>query len=82
MLCLQNFLWKDKYTKGTLHCYFLPFSIAEGSLFFLSFTALPTYQREMKGETKECYVDDCCKSWILLIILCVPVVLLFWILTH
>lgn len=67
-LYLQNFLREDKYRKRLLHCYVLPFRIAKGFSLIFSFTALPTYKREMKGETKECYVDDCHKSMILLII--------------
>lgn len=81
-LVFSKFPWKDKYTRGMLCFYFLPFNITESCSVISSFSSPPTHQREMRGETEYCYVDDCHKSLILLIILCVSVVLLFWILTY
>jgi len=63
-----------------LLCYFLPCGISEGCSLIFSFMSFPTYQKEMRGETKECYDNYCHKSRILFIILCVSVAVFFWIL--
>lgn len=40
-------------------------SILQRDVILFSLTSLLTYQKEMRGENKECYGDKCHKSWIL-----------------
>lgn len=64
-------------------CYVIFYlSILQRAVHLFSLSHLNQHIREIWEMKQECCADDCHKSWILLIILCVSVALLIWALAH
>lgn len=64
-------------------CYVIFYlSILQRAVHLFSLSHLYQHIREKWEVKQECCADDCHKSWILLIILCVSVALLIWALAH